>query len=152
MAWGDLSKDPDSGTLASWLRTGAPLGFSQSIPNTGIFPPVDAVAWEAESANQLRRSFEEWSNHPSAIQWKTDLVELINDAKSKGFCSIYNSFEEATSALGAPPVLNKLGVIVKEKETQHGTVRKARIIWDMKESGINKLCSQGERIILPKVQ
>ena len=30
-------------------------------------------------------------------------------------------------------------------------VRKARIIWDMRESGINKLCCQGERVLLPKV-
>ena len=44
------------------------------------------------------------------------------------------------------PVLNTLG-IVKEKESG----RKARIIWDLREFGINELCSQGERIILPRV-
>lgn len=28
---------------------------------------------------------------------------------------------------------------------------KAKAIWDMRESGVNKLCSQGERLLLPKI-
>ena len=36
---------------------------------------------------------------------------------------------------------------MKEKESG----RKCRIIWDLRESGVNKLCHQGERVILPKL-
>ena len=37
LACSDLGKD-----LWNWLRTGAPLGISESIPQSGIFPPVTA--------------------------------------------------------------------------------------------------------------
>ena len=65
----------------------------------------------------------------------------------KRFCTIYDTMVEAEAELGKSPVLSKLGVVVKEKESG----RKARIIWDLRESGINELCSQSERIILPRV-
>ena len=85
-------------------------------------------------------------NHPSADENTTDLVSLIADAKEKGFVSIYDSVDQARSELGTEPILNKLGVIVKEKPGQ----RKACIIWDTRESGINRLCDQHEeRTVLP---
>lgn len=62
--WGRLSSDPDSKVLAQWLRHGAPLGFTEPIPSTGIFPVVEDIEWKAEAAEQLQRSFENWSNHP----------------------------------------------------------------------------------------
>ena len=77
---------------------------------------------------ELQRSFDDWNNHPSAVEWERELSKLVVEAKSKGFCSIYNSIEEAEAGIGSKPVLNKLGVI-KEK---NGKV-KARITWDMKE-------------------
>ena len=49
--------------------------------------------------------------------------------------------------MGIEPTFNKLGVIVKERAGK----RKARIIWDLRESGVNKLYSQGERILLPRL-
>ena len=150
-AWGDLSNDPDSDLLADWLRTGAPLGFTQSIPNTGIFPPVDTDQWDADTAESLRRPFEGWTNHPSASEWHDDLLSLVDEAHSKGFCSFFPNMKEAEDDIGIRPVLNKLGVLVKEKPSPNGMVRKARLIWDMKESKINSLCNQGERILLPRV-
>ena len=146
-AWGTATDDPDSVTLALWLLVGAPLGFSETIGSNGIFPVVEAVEWETEAAKNLRRNFEGWTNHPSAEEWKTDLNQLILEAHGKGFCTLYDSMEEATAEVGRTPVLNKLGVIVKQK----GETRKARIIWDLRESGVNNLCSQGERVLLPKL-
>ena len=150
-AWGYLSRDPDSDTLATWLRQGAPLGFTESIPDSGIFPKVAAVNWDQTLADQDRRNFQGWENHPSASEWETELLKLVGDSLDKGFCSLYNCTQDAFEDLGIEPVLNKVGVIVKDKITQSGVTRKARIIWDMRESHINSLCSQGERIILPKV-
>ena len=112
-----ISGDPDTKYLAEWLRTGAPLGFTQPIPNTGIFPKVESTEWEEEAAKQLQRSLEDWTNHPSATEWEDDLVKLVDEAHSKGFCSFYDSIEDAQAEIGVKPVLNKLGVIVKEKET-----------------------------------
>ena len=134
-------------TLASWLQTGAPLDFSEPIPNTGIFPPVESMKWDLEAAKLLAREFEGWQNHPSANEFESDLNQLVRDALDKGFCSLSDSVEEATCKVGIEPTFNKLGVIVKERAGK----RKARIIWDLRESGVNKLCSQGERILLPRL-
>ena len=146
-AWGTAVTDPDAQTLARWLQEGAPLGFSQAICASGVFPPVAGPEWEEESSRRLERAFEGWVNHPSAEEWHEDLTKLVEEAFSKGFCTIYDSVEEAEKQIGVRPVLNKLGVIIKEKQNS----RKARIIWDLKESGVNQLCSQGERILLPKL-
>ena len=147
-AWGISTDDPDSCTLAKWVLQGAPLGFSEDIETNGIFPKVDGSSWEQERANALSRCLEGWTNYPSAIEESEDLLRLIKEADSQGFCSFYNSLDEVQSDLGIKPVLNRLGVIVKVKESG----RKARIIWDLRESQINSLCRQGERVILPRLR
>ena len=144
-AWGTASFDPDSRTLATWIRTGAPLGFEESIPSTGIYPTISDNSAEKESI--LSRSLEGWLNYPSAVEEHDELCKLVADAHQKGFCTFYSSVEEAEKEIGAKPVLNKLGVIVKVKETG----KKARIIWDLRESGVNKICNPSERIILPRL-
>ena len=146
-AWGEFTEDPDAKLLATWLREGAPLGYSQPIPCTGVFPRVIGPHWEEEAASQLARQYEGWKNHPSADEWQEDLAILVAEAQAKGFISLFDTMEEATTYLGRWPVLNKLGLIVKVK----GDKRKARLIWDLRESGVNGLCSQGERIILPRL-
>ena len=83
------------------------------------------------------------------MEEKEDLNRLIQEAKEQGFCTFYDTLQQVESELGVKPVLNKLGVIVKIKESG---VRKARIIWDLRESKINSLCRQGERVILPRLR
>ena len=100
-----------------------------------------------EQILQLARSTQGWDNHPSANEFKDDVEQLVLEAQSKGFCALYDSVEEAEKAVGKKIVFNKLGLIVKERDGK----RKARIIWDLKESKVNALCSQGERILLPRV-
>jgi len=112
-----------------------------------IFPPVQGQAWREESAKALIRDIQGWSNYQSAVEEQEALQGLIQEAVDAGFCTIYNSVKQAEVELGRTPLLNKLGVIVKEKESG----RKCRIIWDLKESRINSLCHQGERVILPKL-
>ena len=146
-AWGQASLDPDSETLAKWLLEGAPLGYDEDIECNGIFPKVEPKEPEPGLWDSIQRAFKGWENHPSADQWEADLHALISDAHNKGFCTILESMEEAELHIGKRPVLNKLGVIVKEKPNS----RKARIIWDLRESSVNKLCHQAERIILPKL-
>ena len=146
-AWGEVTDDPDSATLAEWVLKGAPLGFSDPICSTGIFPVVSGQPWFEESANALVRDLESWANYSSAVEEESALRQLVQESLDAGFCTIYDSLEQATADLHRTPLLNKLGVIVKEKESG----RKCRIIWDLRESGINKLCHQGERVILPKL-
>ena len=121
---------------------------NRSLATEYLFPAVEGPDWEEEVAKLLARQFEGWANHhPSADEGQDDLEKLINEAKDKGFISIFGTMEEASEYLGRWPVLNKLGFIIKIK----GEKRKARLIWDLRESGVNDLCAQGERIILPRL-
>ncbi|CAE7848405.1 unnamed protein product, partial [Symbiodinium necroappetens] len=98
------------------------------------------------------RTLEGWSNYQSAEEEAETLQKLISDYVARGFCQIAYSQQEAEEVLGGKPVLNKLGVLVKEKRDAHGkVVKKARVIWDLRESSVNKACHQGERIILPRL-
>ena len=146
-AWGEHSEDPDSATLAEWLDHGAPLGFSHPVETNGIFPRVEGESWTEEQRRQLVRSMDGWENYKSAIEENQDLQQLISDYVERGFCHLVPSMEQATQELGTEPVVNRLGVVVKYK----GEKKKSRIIWDLRESGANLSCSQGERILLPRL-
>lgn len=94
----------------------------------------------------LTRSLHGWQNYASASEESEELDKLISDYVKRGFCRIVETEDEAKSELGRLPVLNKLGVVVKF----NGDKKKCRVIWDVRESGANIHCSQGERIVLPR--
>ncbi|CAE7312378.1 unnamed protein product [Symbiodinium sp. CCMP2592] len=150
-AWGDATDDPDATLLAHWLDHGAPLGMEQEVPTTGVFLPVPRDG--QMPASQLdRRALEGWKNYPSAVAEEGTLRNLLDDYVARGFCVLVDTEEEAEALLGGPPVLNRLGVIVKDKvDAQGRPVRKARVIWDLRESRVNMACCQGERILLPRL-
>ena len=146
-AWGDHAEDKDSHLLAKWLQQGAPLGFKQEIETTGTFPEVAGPQWHDEMLKELSRSVDGWSNYSSAEEEAEDLRDMLADYTQRGFCHIVDSYDSVLQELGEEPVLNKLGMVVKYKDGR----KKSRIIWDMKESKANSVCSQGERIILPRL-
>ena len=149
-AWRNQAADPDSEILAQWLDHGAPLGFNEDIPTTGVFPEVPRVDHTSAGQN-LSRSLQGWRNFASAVEEAADLKVLVADYCERGSCHL-TTYDQACEELGAKPVLNKLGVIIKEKLDARGQqVRKARIIWDMRESGANHCCHQKERILLPRL-
>lgn len=147
MGWGEHSDDPDASTLARWLVQGAPLGFQEEIERTGIFPPTTGTPSDAPTEAELFRDSENWSNWPSADEEEAEVHKLVRDAESKGFCKVFEARSDVRELLGSEPILNKLGVVVKHKEG----VKKARIIWDLKESLVNKACDPAERVILPRL-
>ena len=144
--WGKATRDPDAGTLAAWLDNGAPMGFLDPIERNGIFPA--ATNDQVEDAAATKYELEGWENYKSAVEEKEELDRLVDTYVSKGWCRILPSLEEARQELGEDVVLNKLGVIVKYSE--QGT-KKARIIWDLRQSGANTRCDHAERIVLPKL-
>ena len=146
-AWGANTEDVDSAVIAKWLRTGAPLGFLDPIPTTGVFPPVEGPRWEDEALRTLARGLEDWTNYTSALEEFEDLQTLMADCESRGFCHFVKGVQEATLELGRAPIVNKLGMVVKIKEGK----KKSRIVWDLRESRANLACSQGERILLPRL-
>ena len=147
--WGDLGDDPDAKLLASWVLQGAPLGFDQPITTTGVFPQLTGTPVDSPSEAELRRPWDEWENWPSAEEEHEALVKLVREAEEKGFCKITADPEVARQILGADPVLSKLGVIVKHQgENQE---KKTRIIWDLRQSGLNNKCNPAERVVLPRL-
>eukprot|EP00435_Cladocopium_sp_Y103_P053506 s1434_g17.t1 len=144
-------EDPDSETLARWLDHGAPMGFDEEIVHTGIFPPVAKHHSNVEAEQLTAKSMEGWKNYTSAEEENKELQTLINDYVERGFCHIAASLEEATEELGRKPILNRLGVLVKERIDAGKVTKKTRIIWDLRRSGANLCCHQGERVLLPRL-
>ena len=143
--------DPDAATLADWLDHGAPMRFQDEVTSNGIFHPVPRQMTELEAEVTQLESLEGWSNYSSAEEENEELQQLIEDYVNRGFCHLASSVEQAAAELGRQPILNKLGVLVKEKVDAGKATRKARIIWDLKRSGANLTCHQGERVLLPRL-
>lgn len=92
---------------------------------------------------ELLRDADEWENWPSAMEEKEDLHRLIREAESKGFCSVVPDVAQAEALAGGKTILNNLGVIVKTRAGK----RKSRIIWDLRESGVNLKCDQAAGLL-----
>ena len=143
--------EPIDEELVDQLRSQllAQLGYSEGgLPaktakaSSPLYPPLFA-AWGQATGDPDAQTLASWIQVGAILGYSTP----IPSNGGKGFCTIYNSMTEARRDLGTTPILSKLGVIVKNKES----VRKARIIWDLREWKANDLCNQGERIILPRV-
>ena len=147
MGWHRNADDPDAETLAQWILHGAPLGFDQEIPRRGVFPISTGTPADEPTEVEIMRDAAEWENWPSALEEKEDLHSLIREAEGKGFCSVVPDARQAEQMAGGKVILNKLGVIVKNRLGK----KKSRIIWDLKESGVNRKCDQSERIVLPRL-
>ena len=144
-------EDPDSATLANWLDHGAPMGFTQEIESNGIFPVVPRQMATQEAETTTLSSLEGWNNYGSAEEENEELQRLVQDYVERGFCHIEADPTKVQHELGRLPIVNKLGVITKTKE-EHGKItKKSRIIWDLRRSGANACCCQGERILLPRL-
>ena len=146
------AEDPDSLTLADWLDHGAPMGFLDPVKTTGIFPTVPAARAELETNQIQAKTLAEWRNYSSAETEASELRKLIEEYETRGFCHLADSVGEVQAELGRPPILNRLGLIIKDKINDQGeVVRKSRVIWDLRRSGANSMCHQGERILLPRL-
>ena len=147
MGWHSNSDDPDAKTLAEWVLHGAPLGFDEEIERRGVFPVSTGTPADEPTESELLRDASEWENWPSALEEKEDLHHLIREAERKGFCSVVPDSSLAEGLAGGKVILNKLGVIVKNRLGK----KKSRIIWDLRESKVNMKCDQSERIVLPRL-
>ena len=141
--WAEHTEDPDAATLAGWLQQGAPLGFDEPIERTGVFPTCADVPIHRAEEMELLKDSDSWQNWPSATEEAEDLRKLIREAQSKGFCRVLPDNDENRRMLDGPQVLNKRGVVVKFQRPD--IKKKSRIIWDMRESGVNQKCDPAER-------
>ena len=134
-AYAKASDDPDS-ILADWLEEGAPIGITNPVENTGIFPRVDDKT-RPFSVHDLVSNPDGWTNHPTAEAEPERILDMLGDSRNKGHGRIFDSWQELCEALHTDQItLNRFGLITKVK---HNGKTKYRIIWDLKDSRVNEL-------------
>ena len=100
-----------------------------------VAPPTDILSLLPAGSNY--RSFEEAREHA--------LPELER-VVSKGYARRYASWDALAAELG-PVAVSKLACIVKTRTD--GSI-KARVVTDLRRSGVNRCVQAGERIVLPR--
>ena len=145
-AYCKLAGDPDL-PLADWLRHGAPMGATREVTKVGVFPP-DARGRKNPQPLRSTFSLSGWGNYKSAEEAPDIVMKLLKEMIRSGWARGFPNLKAATQAVMAGEVkLNKLGLVSKQKPD--GTW-KHRLVWDLRESGVNDTIDQGERIILPR--
>lgn len=145
------AKDNDAEVLPKWLRTGFPLGISQPIENTGIFPETDDVSASIKASQVIGRLLEDWdgaarnyeSFYDAGDKAQAELDRLVEDERADKV----SSWEEVVSMVGEDAKLTQLACIVKMKEGKE----KVRLVVDMRRSGVNGQMQLLERVVLPRV-
>ena len=76
------------------------------------------------------------------------MQELLETARGNGFLDTFDSVAEAEAVVGEL-ILNKLGMV--ENTRDDGTIKR-RLIWDLRESEVNRSVYLGERVVLPRLE
>lgn len=130
------------------LRTGAPVGVEDPIPEAGYLPAGDACA--AAEADSLDASFWDaqvraWRNYKSAEELAAELENIFRRDVAKGFSKQFESPQAARAAIGDfVPV--KIAIIPKK------TPGKFRLICDLTRNGVNIVIHLPDRIVLPRLR
>eukprot|EP00438_Fugacium_kawagutii_P036445 Skav213606 [mRNA] locus=scaffold1971:99628:100965:+ [translate_table: standard] len=143
--------DRDAQVLPEWLRNGVPLGVTQPIENTGIFPSTDDVSASIKASQTIGCLLEDWSgeaqNYQSFYQAgpkaQAELDRLVEDERA----DCVDDWEQVVALVGTEAKLTQLACILEVKDGKE----KVRLVVDMRRSGINGRMTLLERIILPRV-
>jgi hypothetical protein len=145
-AYCQASGDPDT-PLSDWITNGAPMGALREITRVGVFPP-DVKQDKMPPSTLKTLSLAGWHNYRSAEQ-EPEIVEgLLNEMITARWSKKYKTLQAAQNTLPAGEIkINKLGLVSKQKPDGSW---KHRLVWDLRESGVNGAIDQGERTILPR--
>jgi hypothetical protein len=150
---GSRASDPDADILPAWMdpARGAPLGFNNDIPITGVFPEVavdDTI--DRSDLSTLISNAQDWSNYKSVEEDTGSAWALVETAEANGYCKTFNSESEVALFVGTPDItLQPLGMVSKTKPD--GTVKR-RLVWDYLRSGTNWHIVLAERLVLPRIE
>jgi hypothetical protein len=110
------SKDPDT-PLSDWLEHGAPMGLSQVIEKSGLFP--EQTGSPELDLDELAAKATVRSNHPSFSELHGETVapgiKLLEKQLNSGFGILFSSRAAAEAYLGAQVHPAPLGNIAKLK-------------------------------------
>lgn len=101
--------------IPSWLtpEEGAPLGFDNDIPVTGVFPPIDASQAPADPG-ELVSTLHGWSNYVSVEESLDVALGLVHSAAGNGFCRIFDDISRMQEFVGTSDItLQRLALISK---------------------------------------
>ena len=143
-AWQLRANDPDD-QVPQWFARGAPAGLDLHPVPCGIFP-VSHEGWDADAMQYLDQPVEDFVNY-TGIEEDPDVWDEVQSMVKKGWLTEHTSYQDVQQALGATPILSKIGMIIK---ATGGKVKK-RLIVDSKQSGVAKAAFKPERIVLPRL-
>lgn len=142
------SRDPETG-LPQWLREGAPIGVAREVRSCGIFPRIDPdarkQAADAEELLSVEAARGNYKSFEDAWQHAMPEVERII---SEGYATDVGRWGQVVEKFGKVAV-SKLACIVKER--RDGST-KARLVVDLKRSGVNRCVQLEERVVLPRIK
>ena len=148
----EIGKDVEQ-DVPVWMEQGYPLGIEVPLGVNGVFPTTtdDTKAVEASRTFQTLTSMEEVllaENYKSFQDAGEPAEEELERIAQLGYATWEPDWTAVTASVGAGAALTKLGCIQKEKPD--GSV-KARLIVDMRRSGINGKMTIRQRVVLPRV-
>ena len=134
------------------MTNGFPLGITEEITHTGIFPATttDSAAVEASRLEgMLQGDFEgKLNNYVSFEEAGQSAEDLLEEMRKAGRTEVFESWSQVVEKFGDDAVMTKLACITKLKESGE---LKHRLVVDCRKSGVNGLATVRERVILPKV-
>ena len=142
--WRSFAGDPDW-AVTKWLgETGVPAGLRLHPEDCGIFPRTEEESWgDPEGMHMDMPQFKPYE----AVEDDDDAWLEVQRLESNGWLRSFGSYEELCDYLKEAPVLSKFGLIVK---TRANKIKK-RLILDSKSSGISRVATKHERVVLPRM-
>ena len=145
------ANDNNSATLPKWLRDGFPIGVSQEIQNTGVFPATDDVSAAIKASQVIGTLLEDWDGNVENYQSfyeagpkaQSELDRLVEDGRAERV----ENWKQVVDLVGEDAKLTQLACIVKVKDGKE----KVRLVVDMRRSGINGQMVLLERVVLPRI-
>lgn len=111
------AEDVDAETLPKWIRTGFPLGISEEIVNTGVFPATqeDSAAVEASRLEGWLQDDADGHlcNYASFEEAGEPAEELLKTMEENGRSQVVDTWSEVCQLVGPDAKLTKLAWIVK---------------------------------------
>lgn len=143
-SWRRAACDPDV-DVCEWLRSGAPAGLALDPNACGIFPELHDEP--EQSVNTVFTDYDTFANY-AGVEDDEVALEDVQKHIAKGHLKSFDSLDDLRVFLGgADPILNKIGIISKERA---GVVKK-RMILDTKVSGLKSRSAKHQRVLLPRL-
>jgi len=144
-AWATKAQDPDWAVLQWMSGEGVPAGLRNHPQDCGIFPRCEEEKGE-EDPEDLATDFDNFSTY-ATVEEDDDAWAEIQRLTGKNWLKEFPTLKAVSHYLGEDPVMSKFGLIVK---VRFDKVKK-RLILDSKASGVSKVASKLERVILPRL-